>query len=156
MPKLTSDQFAAYLSGTVLEDIRLWESSISRGAATEGAKPTYSFGEGAELAESDAHHAVIHASFGIKVLEDDEEAATLEIKLRAAYRVPSRMTKELFEQFCKITLRLHTVPFAREWFRDMSGRMGIDPILLPLALTHPAAVPAAAIRKSCKGTKPAK
>lgn len=108
------------------------------------------FGERADLILAEDGRAVIDATLGVRCLDDlsDDETsvATLEVTLRVTYETPRRMDHEVFSQFQAVTLRLHTVPFAREWFRDMSGRMGLKPIILPLAIAHPAAVPRGSVK----------
>ncbi len=140
MRELTSDAFAAFLAGSTLEEISVWEVFVTRQSESEGKKRQYHFGDQAELVSSSPDRAVIYATYGILVKEDESEIANLEVTLKACYQTPELMTPEIFEQFRQVTLRIHTIPFAREWFRDMSGRMGIEPILLPLAIAHPAAV----------------
>lgn len=140
-PELTPQQFATFLAGTVLVDISLWEAQVTRGQGKPGGNRSYAFGEEARLVEVDERRAVIDASYGIRVMSGDSELATMEVTMRATYETPSEMTDETYEEFRKVTLRIHTIPFAREWFRDASARMGIEAVLLPLALAHPAAVP---------------
>ncbi len=140
MHELASEAFTSFLAGTVLEDISVWEVSVTRQCESMGKKRQYHFGDRAELVSFVEDRAVVHATYGILVKEDGSEIVNLEVTLRACYQTPELMTPDIFEQFRKVTLRLHTIPFAREWFRDMSGRMGIEPILLPLAIAHPAAV----------------
>lgn len=141
MPEISREAFSEFLAETVLEDICLWEASIVRPNQQHEGERTYRFGEHAELVDADEHRAIIHATYGVAQMAGDLEAVVLEVTMRAVYQTPEQMSAEIFEQFRKLTLRLHTVPFAREWFRDASGRMGIGSILLPLALAHPAAMP---------------
>jgi hypothetical protein len=125
----------------VMRDISVWESGTSRGPSKTEDICEYQYIEHAELISAEADQAEVHATYGARANGTDGEVATLEVVLRVIYRTPSRMSDDFFEQFRKVTLRIHTLPFAREWLRDASARMGLGPIILPLAVTHPAAVP---------------
>ena len=142
MHELSPEKFAEFLRDTVLEDISICSVSAERFVDTLPQEFTMQYGDASELKVSDHCRAVIHATYGVRLADasNDEAAAVMEVTLRAVYGVPEEMTEAIFEQFKKVTLRIHTVSFAREWIRDMSSRMGLQPILLPLALAHPAAV----------------
>lgn len=141
MPKVAPNDFTTFLGGVVLQDISLWASSTIRLSDRAGGKRKFLFGESNELVSADKKSAVVLATYGVQVLDDDDqELAVMEVTWRVQYETPQQMTEEIFEVFRGVSLRLHTVPFAREWFRDQSARMGLEPILLPLALAHPAAV----------------
>lgn len=150
MPEVAPEKFAGFLAGTVLRDISIWEAHVTRGGADPDGERSYGFGEDASLVSAERSRAIIHATYGIRVFDGDKEAVTMEVTMRAVYETPSKITDAIYEQFRKVTLRVHTIPFAREWFRDISGRMGIEPVLLPLALAHPAAMPKAAMPKAAK------
>lgn len=141
MPELSSAEFNEFLRATVLQEISLWESNVVRTSSQIGPQERYQWGENASLLKSDDRAADILATFGIRIMDGEIETARLELTLKLAYETPTPMTDAMFDQFCKITLRIHAGPFAREWFRDTSSRMGIKPILLPIAFVHPAGVP---------------
>lgn len=158
MPNISSDTFNEFLGQVVLKDICVWEATIARQGNSKVGEREFRFGERTELVFADEGNAIIHATYGVLEFEGDEEVMRLEVTMRASYQTPKIMNPEIFDEFRKITLRLHTIPFAREWFRDASGRMGIEPILLPLAIAHPAAFSremAVKVPKSAKSTKPA-
>lgn len=142
---MTIEEFAQFLAGTVLLDVALRGARVERPTNAGDDFEGLMFGERADLISAEEERAVIDATLGVRCLEgptdDETSVATLEITLRVTYKTPRRMDDEVFAQFQAVTLRLHTVPFAREWFRDMSGRMGLRPIVLPLAIAHPAAMP---------------
>lgn len=153
MPDISHEVFNEFLGQTVLEDISVWEATIARPGESDADEREFRFGERAELIFADKGKAIIHATYGVLEFADSKEVMRLEVTMRAAYRTPKKMSPEIFEQFRRVTLRLHTIPFAREWFRDASGRMGIEPILLPLAIAHPAAMPRPTRPKARKATK---
>lgn len=153
MPEVSPEKFADFLAGTVLRDISIWEAHVTRSEADPDGERRYAFGEEASLVSADKSVAIIHATYGIRVFDGDKEAVTMEVTMRAVYETPSKLTEAIYKQFCKVTLRVHTIPFAREWFRDMSGRMGMEPVILPLALAHPAAVPKATKPRARKAAK---
>ncbi|RMG24771.1 MAG: hypothetical protein D6724_05370 [Armatimonadetes bacterium] len=103
------------------------------------------FGFAPELVKATARKAVVDVTFGVKVKRkkqaDSKELAFLSVTFQVAYETKTKMTNEIFDQFSKVTLLVHTVPFARQWLHTQSVQMGIEPILLPLAISHPAAVP---------------
>lgn len=141
MPSLSPDEFAEFLKGTVLEDLVLWEAFVWRPPRSHLPERALRFGFRARLVEAEENRAVVDASHGVLVRPPDGPPVRIEVTYRVTYRTPRQMTEEIFRLFRRVTLRLHTVPFAREWFRDVSGRMGIPPVVLPLELAHPAAVP---------------
>lgn len=155
MPKLAPDRFTRFLEQTVLRDISIWSVSADRVSddIPEGVEIGYA--EKAELKSSVESRAVIFATFGVRIRPKggDDTLAELRVTLRAVYEVPEKMAPEIYRQFEQVSLRIHTVPFAREWFRDMSARMGMEPIILPLALAHPAA--ARRPRRTTKGKRAA-
>lgn len=141
MPNLTPEQFSRYLRGTVLLDISAWSVAADRFTDTLPEELEIRYAEKSELMSTSDSRATILTSYGVRIhgAGSSEILAEMEVTFRAVYEVPEAMQKEIYDQFKKVTLRIHTVPFAREWFRDMSSRMGLDPIVLPLALAHPAA-----------------
>jgi len=156
VPKISSDTFNEFLGQVVLKNICVWEATIARQGDSKAGEREFRFGERTELVFADKGNAIIHATYGVLEFEGDEEVMRLEVTMRAAYQTPRTMNPEIFDEFRKITLRLHTIPFAREWFRDASGRMGIEPILLPLAIAHPAAFSREMAVKAPKTAKSAK
>lgn len=137
-------RFTEFLQGTVLEDISIWSVAAERYADKVPDDVGLQYGEASKFHSCEQGRAVIDATYGVRLVREGsvDALAEMEVTLRAIYSVPETMDEELFAQFSKVTLRIHTVAFAREWFRDMSSRMGLTPIILPLALAHPAAVPA--------------
>ncbi|GMV35805.1 MAG: hypothetical protein AMXMBFR61_03130 [Fimbriimonadales bacterium] len=147
---VSAEEFAAFLSGLVMRSIRIvrCEAEVASRPATDDSQALLEFGEDAELVTCEDRIAVVHATYGVRLIvlgadgvPEGQPAAELTVTYRVEYDVESPMTEDIFAEFRKVTLRLHTIPFAREWIRETSARMGIRPILLPLALSHPAAVP---------------
>jgi len=142
VPKIAPARFEAFLRETVLLDISVWSIAAER-IVTELPDPLeLQYAEQSSLQSADDKRASLLATHGVRLIYpgSNTPVAILEVTMRALYQVPERMTDALFEQFRQVTLRLHTTPFAREWLRDASARMGLPPIMLPLALAHPAAV----------------
>lgn len=120
----------------------MWSMTAERFTESLPDKLELQYGDAAEMRSSQNGKAVILATYGVRLKEEggENQLAVLEVTLRAVYDVPECMDDALFEQFRAVTLRIHTVAFAREWFRDASARMGLSPIILPMELVHPAAV----------------
>lgn len=112
-----------------------------------------------ELVEAGDKRAVIRVLHGVRLLAEPEDEAdelgVLSVEYRVVYETPGKITPDIFDEFKSLSLLLHTTPFAREWLHQQSLQMGIQPILLPLALTHPIA--AGPILESAeRRTRPAK
>lgn len=138
---MTSDAFAEFLTNTVLKEVSIRSVHVDRPENSVSHFDELLFGEQDVLVSASDNMAVIDKIFGIKCIHENIEVATLEVTYRVTYQTPKKMDAEAFKHIRGVTLRLHTVPFAREWFRDISGRMGLPPIILPLAIAHPAAIP---------------
>jgi hypothetical protein len=142
------EEFARFLAGVTMLDLRIVRCEANLpGAPPPGQESIgIEFGEDAQLVRSTKTEAVVRASYGVRLVEadaPDQEVARLLVVYEVTYATEREMTPETFEVFRARSLRLHTIPFAREWLRETSARMGLEPVLLPLALAHPAAVPSA-------------
>jgi hypothetical protein len=144
---------------TFLEGLRLSEISLKSCQANVNdsdlpfdPKITVRLLHASNLIESGENSAVVDTIFLVKLLENEEdypepeddpelmnELAVLAVEYRARYETNARMTDAIFEAIKGGTLRLHTVPFARQWIHETTTAMGLEPILLPLELSHPAA-----------------
>lgn len=136
---LSQKEFERFLKGLQLQDLRVRKVAAESFGKGEPEGTQYDFGFDAELVEVSDHSASIDVVYGVRVRTGDEGAlqAHLEVCFRVDYLTETMMTRPIFEQFMPISLRVQTLPFAREWFRDASGRMGLSPILLPIALAQP-------------------
>ena len=142
-PILPSD-FERFLRGLVMKEIcieRVQAEVLNR--STTGGEEAVDYGEKSVLISATESEAVILASYAVRLVPSGgvQPSAHLQATFRVTYGTEERMTDACFEQLRRLTLRIHTVPFAREWFRDASGRMGIETILLPLSIAHPGAIP---------------
>lgn len=140
------EAFTRFLEGLLLTDLRLsrCEAAVCPSEGPRTGARAIEFGHDAALVSATATSALVRASYGVRIVADDSpgaELARLLVVYDVSYTTCEEMTLELFEVFRAVSLRLHTIPFAREWLRETSARMGLEPILLPLALAHPAAVP---------------
>ncbi len=142
MHKASPERFGAFLADTVLEDISIWGASARlRDELPDELEMQY--GDSFELHTcTTITRQRFMPHMGCDSLKPAQTNRLQYWKSPCApyTRCRRQWTKPLFEQFQMVTLRVHTISFAREWIRDMSARMGLRPILLPLALTHPAAV----------------
>lgn len=150
MEKLTPAEFESFLGGTRLAGIwiksaecRLSDSELAMNAAQEVG---LEIGFASELDSSSETRTEISVLVGVRLVSDvpgseGEEIGLIAVTYRIVYDTESKMTDRIFEQFSKLTLRLHVVPFARAWIHEQSIRMGIQPVLLPLEICHPAALP---------------
>lgn len=150
---LTNAEFTEYLKGVVISEISIESSGcrvVDRKRLSRSTKaPTAQYGYGSQLVKATARKAEVLVLHGVQVVASDsakgdrpdssDAIAHLTVEYRVVYETPSKMTQEIFEQFRKVTLRLHTVPFAREWIHSQSTQMGLEPVLMPLAISHPAA-----------------
>lgn len=150
---LTNAEFTEYLKGVVMSEISIESSGcrvVDRKLLSRSGKASIAeFGYGSKLAKATKLKAEVLVLHGVQVLPPDatpserpvrsDAIAHLTVEYRVVYQTPSKMTPEIFEQFRKVTLRLHTIPFAREWIHSQSTQMGLDPLLMPLAISHPAA-----------------
>ena len=67
----------------------------------------------------------------------DEELASMSFALQSLYTIEWRdgdqgATQEEVEAFAQTTGAFALYPFAREWAHDLTGRMGLPPLTLPL------------------------
>lgn len=146
--EIVNAPFAEFLRGLKMEQIWVESSScnVNRSMLDGADGVEIEFGYAPKLLEATKKFASISVLFGARLLRKTREAETdeaglLTVRFRVRYSTQQKMTAEIFDEFRKVTLLVNTVPFAREWIHDQSLRMGLDPILLPLALTHPAAAP---------------
>lgn len=137
----------------MLKDICVWEANIVRSEERDMGARDFRFGERMQLIDTEDGKTTFHATYGVLEFSGDKEVMRLEVTIRAVYETPKEVSAEIFGEFLTVSLRVHTIPFAREWFRDASGRMGIEPILLPLAIAHPAAFKRNKASKDAKSTK---
>lgn len=156
------EAFAKFLHGLVMKSLTLvrCEAVAVQPSKKRGEGHAIEFGQDAELIEATPTAAIVRASYGVRIVDlaaDTEskgaELARLFVVYEVAYATDEQMTQGLFEVFREVSLRLHTIPFAREWLRETSARMGLDPVLLPLALAHPAAVPASKTQQRAAASK---
>jgi hypothetical protein len=141
---ISPEEFERFLSGLVLKDIcgeRFQAEVIDREAVSKEFAIEY--GERAELVSSSKNEAIALVSYAVRLTPRENETpfAHLQATYRVTYHTAEAMNPACFEQLRRLTLRIHTVPFAREWFRDASARLCLEPILLPLSIAHPAAIP---------------
>lgn len=153
-PEITSEAFTAFLSQIRMKEIWVERCSCSvmdrRRLEANVKSSMIEFGHAPSLHRATSKRAEISVLHGARIfLEGEkEDLALLTVTYRVEYETPSKMSPELFDLFRRVTLRLHTTPFAREWIHEQSLRMGIAPILMPLAVSHPAAVGPAERRKN--------
>lgn len=157
MPESKSKEEAtvkAFLEGLRLSEISLksCQAKLNDSDLPFDPKITIRLLHASNLIESRETSAVVDTIFLVKLLEDEEdypepeddpelmnELAVLAIEYRVRYETNARMTDAIFKAIKGRTLRLHTVPFARQWIHQTTTAMGLEPVLLPLELTHPAA-----------------
>lgn len=77
---------------------------------------TFEFGHGSQIISASEREAVVSSFFGATVHSGGKtEIARLVVDYWVRYMCPREMDEAIFEQFRRLSLRLHTVPFAREW-----------------------------------------
>jgi hypothetical protein len=145
------EAFNRFIKGVRLKS--LWVQScfaqVEDRAAVEKArkqkKLLLEYGLSRKLLSALAKKATAKVTFGVAIRDksrkQNQELGALYVTFVVEYETPSKMTEEIFQQFSKVTLHVHTAPFARQWIHAQSLQMGIEPILIPLALSHPAAAP---------------
>lgn len=149
-PPIDEVTFAKFLGGIRLASIRVESSSCvihDRAKLKDGkAGVVHEFGYSPQLLRATSRSAEVVVLFGVRLIREgaggeDEEIGVLTVVYGVRYETASKMTAEIFDQFRKVTLLVNTAPFAREWIHEQSLRMGLEPILIPLAISHPAAAP---------------
>jgi hypothetical protein len=155
-PSINPDDFAKFLQGLVMRDISIQslQAEVLEKEGSQG-KLDLEYAERFSLEHAAKREAEIAATYAVRLVRANEVApvAQLSVTYLVRYSTAEKMTEACFDQLRRVTLRIHTVPFAREWFRDTSGRMGLEPILLPLAIAHPAAIPSGAPERTQRNTK---
>ncbi len=76
--------------------------------------------------------AVVYQTVIAKVVHGEIEAMTFECTYQLEYSVQEPFTDEFFEMFRQTTLLLQVVPFIRELAANLTGRMYVPPLTLPL------------------------
>jgi len=141
---ISHEEFDQFLRGLVLKDVSpvLLHAELQAGSNL-GKAVELEFGERATLIRASKTEAIAQVGFAVRVVRpnSDEPLAQFQTVYQVTYLTEQTMTQQCFDQLRKVTLRIHTVPFAREWIRETSARLGLKPIVLPLSIAHPAAVP---------------
>ena len=159
MPDLSPEAFNAWLAGESLKDLSVWRSITERHQAELPSKHEMRIGDLAEIRSATETEVEILHTYACELWAGHETpVAQLEVTFRVVYGTPSKITDDAFEQLKRKTLRLNTIPFAREFLRDATSRMGFAPALLPLSVFSPPSrspepEPPARKRKAKRGPK---
>lgn len=142
---LKQQQFLRFIQGVSIQSIEIENCHATvrdknlRAAPESGLDLAYA--HESHLLESHALGFDASVFYGVRVLPspdanpDDSWMAQLEVEYRVRYASEIAITDEMFANFQEVTLRLNTIPFARQWMHETSLRMGIPPILIPLAVS---------------------
>lgn len=149
-PIVGQQEFHEFLHGVALQSIAV-ESCIAtirdpglRSADRKQLRLAFTYESKLALNEPNGFEAL--AFYGARILptpdanSDDSWLAQMEIEYRVRYESSTQIRDDLFTIFQQVTLRLNTVPFAREWMHQTSLKMGIPPVLIPLAVSVPRSV----------------
>jgi hypothetical protein len=140
VPDLSPEKFNAWFAGVTLKEFSVWRSFTERHQAELPPSHDLRFGDLAEIRSATETEVEILHTYGCELWEGQEKPIVqLEVTFLVVYGTPSKITDDAFEQMKRKTLRLNTIPFAREFFRDATSRMGFAPVLLPLSVFSPPA-----------------
>lgn len=86
------------------------------------------------------NQATVWHAYEMKVVCDNEggvpdDLMTMSVEFRIEYGNQEPWTREFFDEFKKLSLKIQTAPFARAWIQDHCLRMGVPPLILPLVRT---------------------
>ncbi len=70
-------------------------------------------------------------TFALSVTADGADAASITVEFHLRYRSDAEMTDAIFQDF-HFNLHVNTWPYLRAFVSDMVGRMGWEPITLPV------------------------
>jgi preprotein translocase subunit SecB len=87
-----------------------------------------------KLSSIEQKHFDVRSTFTLEIT--DEKSKTALVRVVATFDLhfhASPITREFVEQFCDSEIRLIVMPFFREFVADVTARMHIPPVILPLA-----------------------
>jgi hypothetical protein len=135
-PKLAFD-YTAFIGSLSLHTINLKETSceIDRDAFWKGEDRSIAYKFTAEpIGTAKEEYFDARARLEVTVAGDKSKSNMVKIAATFDLHVHAKATpKEYVKKFCDSEIRLIVWPYFREFVMDISGRMYIPPIILPLS-----------------------
>jgi hypothetical protein len=151
------DGYIDFLTKLHLVGLGLKSSSIVLNRQTlydiqEKGKPVRTFTEEYSYIEIGKSYFDAEGNYAVSIADGEQMGVRLECTFEVHIHCPSPVDRQMVERFAKQDLRFMLLPYARSFVSDMSGRMQIRQILLPLATAAGMARPAGKKKGSDKST----
>ena len=139
MPELESADFESYLRHVQLRSIEVESIFAEKSGDAAGVETELLYGDDFQIAETTQLRTKIRVSALVQVgrLADGEKLAEIRTTHLVEYECQGPMSEEFFDRFKSQGGRAHAMAFVREMISDISVRMGLKPIVLPLQIIFP-------------------
>lgn len=138
--KISPQEYSQILDGMELHDIVLTSSKIEYSGKVlpvDSLSVNITNNSKLKILTENAIHVI--DTFKLRVLEEDQETQFVEIQVsfRLAFSCKVTVSKEFFDIYKQFSLKLNTWPYFREFVQNMTARMNIPPLTLPLFKSGP-------------------
>ena len=132
--KISPKKYGEILSGVELEGITMIRGRFSLNKEELSPEAEYAIKNTASYEISKENVAIVSHSYRLGVInkESRKKALHIECTYHVDYSSETDFTEEFFELFREVNLPLNTWPFFREYVFNITSRMNIPPLSLPL------------------------
>jgi preprotein translocase subunit SecB len=132
MSKMSPKEYSKKLSGTQLNSVYLIQSASEIDKTVEIGAIEVRISDKADFINLKDKLIEVHHQYNIQTRIKKKEFFKITVKFCVELHSEELFDKELFEIFSKATLPSITIPYMREFVGNMTSRMNIPPLTIPL------------------------
>jgi len=135
---LSKSEYRKILSGLKLKDIYFLEGKFSLKRKELSPNLIVKISENAsfEIISGTSVELIHNYKLGVTNKENRKKSINIECSICSVLLSKEKFSDEFFEIYKKINLPIHTWPFFREYVFNVTSRMNIPPLSLPLLKKH--------------------